>query len=167
LHLTVCDVVLVPLPVAVSVTVKFPFDTKSCEAWTPPLSGVPSPKFHVYEVALLDVLASKVHLRLEQLLVNLATVGSGAVVPPELVKSSRFGDPLPPLFTTPVVALLASAAATVAGKAVGFPSRYSAAAPTTCGVAIDVPEMVFVAVALVYHDEVMPTPGPKMSTQVP
>ena len=60
-----------------------------------------------------------------------------------------------------------SADATCAGVAEGFASRYSAAAPTTCGVAIEVPEIVFVAVGLVYHDDVMFTPGPKMSTHVP
>ena len=51
--------------------------------------------------------------------------------------------PEPALFTIPVVALLMSAVATEAGVAAGFVSRYSAAAPVTCGVAIDVPLMVF------------------------
>jgi len=54
------------------------------------------------------------------------------------------GDPDPPFFTTPVVALLTRAAATVAALAVGFVSRYNAAAPATCGVAMDVPLIVFV-----------------------
>jgi hypothetical protein len=65
------------------------------------------------------------------------------------------------------VALPSSAASTAAGVAVGFPCRYSAATPTTCGVAIDVPLIVLVAVALVYHADVMLEPGAKMSTQVP
>ena len=60
-----------------------------------------------------------------------------------------------------------TAAATVAGEAVGFVSRNNAATPATCGVAIDVPEMVFVAVSLVRQAEVMLLPGAKMSTQVP
>jgi hypothetical protein len=34
-------------------------------------------------------------------------------------------------------------------------------------VAIDVPLMVFVAVSLVFHDDVMLEPGAKMSTHVP
>jgi hypothetical protein len=55
----------------------------------------------------------------------------------------------------PVVELLTSAFVTVAGDAVGLPCRYSAAAPATCGEAIDVPLMVFVAVLLVYHAEVI------------
>jgi hypothetical protein len=59
------------------------------------------------------------------------------------------------------------AAVTVAGEAVGLTSRNNAATPVTCGVAIDVPEIVFVAVSLVFHDEVMLLPGAKMSTHVP
>jgi hypothetical protein len=59
------------------------------------------------------------------------------------------------------------AAATVAGEAPGFVSRNNAATPATCGVAIDVPEIVLVAVSLVRHAEVMLLPGAKMSTQVP
>ena len=59
------------------------------------------------------------------------------------------------------------AAVTVAGDALGFVSRNKAATPTTCGVAIDVPEIVLVAVSLVLHDEVILLPGAKMSTQVP
>src|SRR4026208_2645929 len=59
------------------------------------------------------------------------------------------------------------AAATWAGVAVGLVSRNNAATPVTCGVAIDVPEMVLVAVSLVFHDDVMLLPGAKMSTQVP
>ena len=48
-----------------------------------------------------------------------------------------------------------------------MPCRTSAAAPATCGVAIDVPLIVFVAVLDVYHADVMLEPGAKMSTQVP
>ena len=40
-------------------------------------------------------------------------------------------------------------------------------APATCGVAIEVPLMVFVAVSLVFQDEVMLEPGAKMSRHVP
>ncbi len=43
----------------------------------------------------------------------------------------------------------------------------SAAPPATCGVAIDVPLRLEVAVSLVFHDETMPSPGAKMSVQVP
>ena len=92
-------------------------------------------------------------------------VGGGPLVNNE--KSSRFGEPVPALLTWFRVELLMSAAATVAGDAPGFVSRNNAATPVTCGVAIDVPEIVFVAVSLVFHDEVMLLPGAKMSTQVP
>src|SRR6185436_20499650 len=59
------------------------------------------------------------------------------------------------------------AAVTVAGDAPGFVSRNRAATPATCGVAIEVPEIVLVAVLLVFQDDVMFDPGAKMSTQVP
>jgi hypothetical protein len=36
-----------------------------------------------------------------------------------------------------------------------------------CGVAIDVPLIVFVAVALVYQAEVIESPGANQSTQLP
>jgi hypothetical protein len=42
-----------------------------------------------------------------------------------------------------------------------------AAAPATCGDAMLVPEMVLVAVSLVYHADVVPTPGANRSTQEP
>ena len=92
-------------------------------------------------------------------------VGGGALVNNE--KSSRFGDPVPALLTLFGVELLMMAAVTVAGEAVGFVSRNNAATPVTCGVAIDVPEIVLVAVSLVRHDDVMLLPGAKMSTHVP
>jgi len=40
-------------------------------------------------------------------------------------------------------------------------------APATCGAAIEVPEIVFIAVLLLIHDEVMPAPGAIISTQLP
>ena len=48
-----------------------------CETATP-VPVVASPKFQLYEVALVVALASKVHVKLEQLLVKLATGGGGA-----------------------------------------------------------------------------------------
>src|SRR5262245_24243440 len=67
--------------------------------------------------------------------------GSFGSVP---VYSSLFGVLASPglviLFT---VALSVSAVPTCAGVASGWSARYSAAAPATCGVAIDVPLMVF------------------------
>src|SRR3954449_3770799 len=87
-------------------------------------------------------------------------VGVGVVSPvPGLVYSRRFGEPVPALVTTPLVAWPVSAEATVAGDAPGLVCRYRAAAPVTCGVAIEVPLMVFVAVFEVSQDEVMFWPG--------
>ena len=97
-------------------------------------------------------------------------VGAGVVDPPPPMNSSynkRFGDPVPGFFTTPAVAFVVSALATCDGVALGFADKYNADVPQTCGVAIDVPLIVFVAVVLEYHDEVMFTPGAKMSTHVP
>ena len=56
---------------------------------------------------------------------------------------------------------------TVDGLAPGLVCRYSAATPAVCGEAIDVPLIVFVAPADVYHAEVMLDPGAKMSTHEP
>ena len=60
-----------------------------------------------------------------------------------------FGELVPALATTPLVAELTIAPATADGDAVGLVSRYRAAVPVTCGVAIDVPliEPSFVAEA--------------------
>ena len=81
--------------------------------------------------------------------------------------SSRFGVPLPGRFVTTFgVAALTRASRTCWGVP-AVPCRYRAATPATCGVAIDVPLMVLVAVLLLIHAEVMPTPGAKMSTHVP
>ena len=77
------------------------------------------------------------------------------------------GEPLPGLVTLPTLALLTTAALTVAAAAAGVPCRISAAAPATCGDAIEVPLIVFVAVSDVRHADVMLEPGAKMSRQVP
>jgi hypothetical protein len=99
---------------------------------------------------------------------TVSTVGGGVVVPPvPSVYSSRFGEPVPGEPTTPVVAVEVSSAAMVAGEAPGLACANSAAVPVTCGVAIEVPLIVFVAVLLVFQAEVMLLPGAKMSTQVP
>jgi len=65
------------------------------------------------------------------------------------------------------VALLTRKSRTCCGVHDGFADATRAAAPATCGVAIDVPLMVLVAVSLVFHADVMFTPGAKMSRQVP
>src|SRR6266545_3364468 len=93
-------------------------------------------------------------------------LGAG-VVPPVPVKRSRFGEPVPGLPTAPVVALFTIVSRTCCGLNDVLPARISAAAPATCGVAIDVPLIVFVAESLEFQEDVMPTPGAKMSRQVP
>ncbi len=96
----------------------------------------------------------------------LVGVGVGPVLP-KSEYSSKLGEPVPGLVTLPEVALLTRALRTVAGEALGLLWRYSAATPATCGVAIEVPLMVFVAVSLVFQAEVMLEPGAKRSRQVP
>src|SRR3954463_13651430 len=59
------------------------------------------------------------------------------------------------------------AAATSAGVAVGLALRYRAAAPATCGAAIEVPFSVAVAVALPIQSDLTLTPGATRSTQLP
>ena len=71
------------------------------------------------------------------------------------------------MVTTPEVAADTSACLTCAGVAVGVFSRTRAAAPATCGDAIEVPSMVLVAVVLVDQAEVMALPGAKIETQDP
>jgi len=56
--------------------------------------------------------------------------------------------------TIPFVVRLKSVVRTVAGEAPGLPWRKSAATPAVCGVAIDVPLVVFVAVLLVCQADV-------------
>lgn len=68
---------------------------------------------------------------------------------------------------TPTVADDASANATSDGVNVGVRDSKTAATPATCGVAIEVPEIVFVAVAEVIQSETMYEPGAKRSTHDP
>ena len=53
------------------------------------------------------------------------------------------------------------------GVEVGEVPSKTATTPATWGVAIEVPEMVLVAVVLLIHAEVMLEPGAKMSRHVP
>jgi hypothetical protein len=96
--------------------------------------------------------------------VVVVVVTGGADAP---TKSRRLGEPAPAAVTLLGVAAFSSPEVTVAGDAPLWSPRYSAALPTTWGVAIDVPLMVLVAVSLVFQSEVMPEPGANRSTQVP
>ena len=69
--------------------------------------------------------------------------------------------------TTFGVALDVMIVATCAGEKVGFADKMRAATPATCGDAIDVPEMVPVAVVPVCHADLIPDPGANMSTHSP
>src|SRR5689334_22994556 len=83
------------------------------------------------------------------------------------MNSKRSGEPEPIPVRTPGVARLMSAAPTWDGVRLGFSCSNRAAAPATCGVAIEVPSIVFVAVLLVYQAEVIEEPGANISTQGP
>src|SRR5215218_8438130 len=75
-----------------------------------------------------------------------AGAGAGAAAT-AAAKSSRLGVPLVAPVITPAVALDTSPAATCAGVRAGFWDSSSAAAPATCGEAIEVPDIEAVAVA--------------------
>ncbi|HKN59079.1 MAG TPA: hypothetical protein VJV97_09515 [Gemmatimonadaceae bacterium] len=84
----------------------------------------PSPKFHEYvveTVVFADVLV-KLQVKPEHDFLKLAVSGGGGAASLPVYRR-RFGVPEPALFTIPAVALLTSAAATVAAVAVGFVSR--------------------------------------------
>ncbi len=68
---------------------------------------------------------------------------------------------------TPSMAPAVSAAPTSAGVASGLACKNSAAAPATCGLAIDVPARTAVAVSLAFDADRMSSPGANTSTQVP
>ena len=73
-----------------------------------------------------------------------------------------------PAFTTlPWVAEVIRLVATCCGDHAAFAPSTSAAAPATCGVAMEVPLMTAVPESLVYPAEVMSEPGANRSTQVP
>ena len=96
-------------------------------------------------------LASKLQAKPVHVNVKFAAGGCAAFRNP--VNSSRFTVPAGSDVTTPGVALLVNALVTCAGVAEGLVWRKSAAAPATCGVAIEVPLMVLVPVPS--HADVM------------
>ena len=81
--------------------------------------------------------------------------------------SNLLGDPVPGLDTTLEVAAVVRALTTWLGVAVGFRPKYTAAAPATCGDAIEVPLIVLVDAEPVFHVDVIEAPGAKISTAVP
>ena len=81
--------------------------------------------------------------------------------------SRRLGDPRPALPTTFWVLLARIVLVTTLGVAPLSSSMTRAAAPATCGDAIEVPLILFTAVVLVLHVDVILLPGAKMSRQDP
>ena len=81
-------------------------------------------------------------------------VGDGASAEP--VKSNLFGEPIPTEPRAFVVAPVRTRAATCAGLREGSPPRIRAAAPATCGAAIDVPLSVRMIVSPVCDAEAIP-----------
>ncbi len=79
--------------------------------------------------------------------------------------SSRFGEFVPALPTTPVVADETNVAATCAGVRAGVWDNSTAAAPATWGEAIDVPEIVLMPPES--QVDVIETPGANTSRQEP
>jgi len=69
--------------------------------------------------------------------------------------------------TAPAVARSTSRRETCSGVSAGSSPSSSAAAPATCGEAIDVPDSSSVAVSPVYQSETMSTPGANRSTHEP
>jgi hypothetical protein len=74
------------------------------------------------------------------------------------VNSKRFGEPLASV-TLSSVAAARIAWVTCAGVAFGFTARYSAAAPATCGLAIEVPLRTAVPVFESMAAETISEPG--------
>src|SRR3954452_21044541 len=64
-------------------------------------------------------------------------VGGGGWLPPSPTNSSLVGEPVPGVVPLPEVALLPRVSRTCCGVNEGLAWSTSAAAPTTCGVAID------------------------------
>jgi hypothetical protein len=83
------------------------------------------------------------------------------------MNTSRLGEFVPAEVMIPVVALVAIAEANCAGVNAPFNCKVSAANPATCGLAIDVPEMVLVAVVDPIHADAIDTPGANTSTHDP
>ena len=124
----------------------------------------PSPNVHrVLVIGPVDVLVN-VHENPLHDFVNLATTvglsggSTGGVPLRNPMYKSLFGPDGRPV-TTPLVALATSSSRTCAGVQFGLAPRTSAAAPATCGDAIDVPLIVLVALGPPIQPEVMVEPG--------
>ena len=81
--------------------------------------------------------------------------------------TNLFGDKLPALPTRPVVAFSTRAREMASTVAVGVAASKRAATPATCGDAIEVPDHVALAVSEPLFEEVIASPGAKMSRHEP
>ena len=103
--------------------------------------------------------------------VAVTLVGAVGAMPSPGARNSRwFGLPVPTLEILPTVRDASSADVTAVESAVRSSPHNTAAAPVTWGAAIEVPEMVLVAVdgdAFEIQVDVMLLPGANMSTQEP
>jgi hypothetical protein len=90
-------------------------------------------------------------------------------VPPDALPTykSRLGDAVPESPIKPVVEESANAVTTVAGLALGLLERKTAAAPATCGDAIEVPDIVVEQVSHDIEADRMSDPGAKRSRRDP
>src|ERR1700741_1071118 len=104
-----------------------------------------APALPVQPVTAIGLLIVELSLMFTRVRLATALQPSGGVVPREPVYCSRFGEPVPGLVILFGVAAAFIADCTVAGDAPGLAARYRAAPPTTCGVAIEVPLIVLVA----------------------
>ena len=94
------------------------------------------------------------------------TGGGGGVVDGTSMCRSLSGSPQHSV-SAPFVVAASIAAQTCSGVACGFVWRRSAAAPATCGDAIDVPFFVADATSEVMPAETMPVPGANRSLHGP
>ena len=93
--------------------------------------------------------------------------GTVTVVGVKILYNNKFKVPDGTFEILPVVARFFNADCTDEGDDNGLDSRYKAATPVTCGAAIDVPEMILVAVEEVYHADFMDDPGASKSITDP
>ncbi len=84
-----------------------------------------------------------------------------------LTLRKRSGESVPRSLTMPVRPSAIRIAATSWALAFGYWVRTSAAAPATCGAAIEVPERVIVSAGPVIEAASIDEPGAKRSTQEP
>ena len=97
---------------------------------------------------------------------TLGAIGTGADHA-DFVYTNKLTEPKPALLIASGVANVINFSLTAAGDIVESDSRSNAAAPATCGDAIDVPDNERIALDEENQDETMLEPGAKISKQLP